>query len=137
MIRLQAFAFFGLLCFSIGAFAAPASSDASSAGSNLTLADIINEPVIAVPLADPSFIPILTQNNQTVVDTNPAVQSQVDNIPSVISSISAAAATATAAATTTKPTTTAGSKVRRNAPTLPPSPIYVRPLNPSFRGFSY
>jgi hypothetical protein len=95
---------------------------------NLTLDDIINKPVVAPPLADTAFTPIVAASNKTLVDTNPNIQAKIDNLPSVVSSISAAAATATSSATPTEPTPSPPSKIKRTVVnTSPPSANYVRP----------
>jgi hypothetical protein len=127
MPRIHAFGFLSLLAYVMGASTAPT----NATDDNITLGDIINIPIVAAPL-NPAFQPILAVSNKTVVDTNPNVQSKINNLPSVISSITAAAAGAPAA------TVTKEAKARdvivtipNPFPTAPPSPIYVSAILPN------
>lgn len=113
-----------LSLFALAVSAAPASGSKSE----LTIEDIINAPYNPPPLADPAFAPIVAASNETFVEGNPAAQSKVDNVASVLASITAAASTATLSVETPAPTTiTNKPKLRRaGGPTSPPpTPDYV------------
>jgi hypothetical protein len=123
-----------LLSFAMGISAAPANGSNTSSGGDITIQDIIDAPYNPPPVANPAFVPIVAASNDTLVEGNPAVKAKVDNLPSVLSSITAAAVTATDSISTSVPTLTAKSKARRGPIGSPPTPApvanYVRPVVP-------
>jgi hypothetical protein len=123
MLCIHKLGVFGLLVFITGVLAAPT----NTTDGNLTLDDIINTPIVASPL-NPAFQPILAVSNQTVVDTNPNVQSKIDNLPSVLSSITVAA-TGAPAPSATKQARDIISTIPNPFATAPPSPNYVSPFD--------
>jgi hypothetical protein len=126
MVRISENIIFAFLGLTAGVFSTPATGSTSPSDGDISIQDIIDAPYNPPPLANPGFVPILAVGNDTLVKANPAAQSKVNNVPSVLSSIStAAAATATSVVPTPAPTLTARSKVRRGLPTPAPIPIYV------------
>lgn len=122
MVSLKSLTIFALLSFTISA--APANDTISE----LTLDDIINAPFNPPPVADPAFVPIVATSNDTLVEGNPAAQAKVDNVASVLSSITAAGPSATDVVQTPAPTVNSKvKKMRRGGGpgSPPPTPNYV------------
>jgi len=120
------YALLGLMTLVVGALSAPANTTNTTLP---TVEDIFNAPYDPAPLANSAFLPIVAADNSTLVSNNPIIQSKVDSVPSVLSSITSAAATATGSVLPS-PTSTVTSpskvKVKRGPPTAPPTPNYVR-----------
>lgn len=125
MVFFQRLAFLAFLALS--ASAAP-----TNGTGEVTIDDIINAPYNPPPLADPAFAPIVAAGNETFVEGNPAAQSKIDNVASVLSSITAAAPTATDSIGAPVPTIVKAKVRRGGGPSSPPPvPIYVRLNLPS------